>query len=213
MCRLLAVKSSRAFEVAPHLRALAHVARRSKEYQGHGWGCARFTARRQWSVYRNIMPIWEDDPAQFDDTTLLLAHARSAFRNEGITVENNMPFHDERYAFIFNGELHGVRIRERGRIGAEKVFQVIKRFDDGDLRAALAKAMQIIRKKTRYVRAMNIVMADHQQVCVGTLFNDDADYFTLHTRTTDCGVVVCSEPYPSQDGPWSAIENDSVRSF
>ena len=213
MCRLLAVKSSRAFAAATHLRALAHIARHSKEYQGHGWGCALLTPQRQWSVYRNILPIWEDDLAQFDDTTLLLAHARSAFRNEGIAVENNMPFHDERYAFVFNGELHGVRIRERGRIGAEKVFHFIKRFDDGDLRAALTKGIAIICKKTRFIRAMNIVMADSEHVCVSSLFNDDAEYFTLHTRSTDYGVVVCSEPYPGQDGPWSAIENESVRSF
>ena len=69
-----------------------------------------------------MRPIWEDDWRPPGRTTLLLAHARSAFRDEGIRVENNMPFHDGERGFIFNGELRGVRIRERGRIGAEKVY-------------------------------------------------------------------------------------------
>ena len=45
------------------------------------------------------------------------------FRNEGIAVENNMPFLSGRHGFVFNGELRGVRIAATGRIGAEKLFR------------------------------------------------------------------------------------------
>ena len=90
----------------------------------------------------------------FDRTTLLVAHARSAFRDEGIVVDNNMPFYDGERVFIFNGELRGVRLRETGRIGAEKVFNFIRLFDRGDPLAAVRRALPIIERRTRYVRAM-----------------------------------------------------------
>ena len=81
--------------------------------------------------------MWDADTRQFPASRLFLVHARSAYRDEGIVVENNMPFYDEDAVFIFNGELHGVRIKEEGRIGAEKIFRVIKRFYRSDLGQAL----------------------------------------------------------------------------
>ena len=145
MCRLLCVHSSRPFAIAPHLDAFAAIARDSREYQGHGWGCA-WIEDGEWRVYRDILPVWEDRRDGFGETTLLLAHARSAFRDEGICVENNMPFDDGRHVFIFNGELRGVRIREEGRIGAEKVFNYVKRFDRGDMHEALERGLAVIRE-------------------------------------------------------------------
>ena len=41
--------------------------------------------------------------------------------------------------FVFNGELRGVRVKADGRIGAEKIFNYVKRFDRGDLGAALER--------------------------------------------------------------------------
>lgn len=199
--------------MAPHLRSFARISEHSKEYQGHGWGCALLTPQRQWRVYKNIKPIWQDDLAQFDDTTLLLAHARSAYRNEGICVENNMPFYDDKYVFAFNGELHGVRISERGRIGAEKVFNFVKRFNEDDLQAALVKGVGIIRKRARHVRAMNIVICEEKQIHVSSFFSEDAEYFTMHVCAIAHSVIVCSERYPCGDGAWRAIGNGSVRSF
>lgn len=212
MCRLLAVKSTLPFACEPHLRAFAHIAEHSREYQGHGWGCARLTRDGRWDMHKNIRPVWEDDLTSFEDTTLLIAHARSAFRNEGITVENNMPFCDDRHAFAFNGELHGVRIREQGRTGAEKVFSVIRRCNRGDLESALAAAARVIKQRTRYVRAMNIALSDGHHVCVHSAFNEDPDYFTMFTRSTKRGFIVCSQPYPGQAG-WTPIENNTVRTF
>lgn len=93
----------------------------------------------QWQIYRNIRPVWEDDFSSLPDTTLLVAHARSAFEDKDIVVENNMPFSDGKAVFVFNGELRGVKIKEEGRIGAEKIFNFIRRFDSGDPLAALKK--------------------------------------------------------------------------
>ena len=38
--RLLTVRAKRPFAIASHLEKFARIAKNSKEYQGHGWGCA-----------------------------------------------------------------------------------------------------------------------------------------------------------------------------
>src|SRR5262245_9869190 len=150
MCRLLLVKAENEINIGEQLRRFAHIAEHSKEFQGHGWGCS-FWKDDGWHHYKNIQPIWQDDLDQFGESRLFVAHARSAFRDEGIAVENNMPFYDDRRVFIFNGELRGVRIAEQGRIGAEKIFNFIKRFDHGSIHEALTRGTEVIRKRSKYV--------------------------------------------------------------
>ena len=215
MCRLLCVRGEKEFDVEDHLAAFSEVAKNSREFQGHGWGCA-WLEGGGWRIYRSITPIWEDRDRPRGRTPLLLAHARSAFRNEGIRVENNMPFFDGERVFLFNGELRGVRIREQGRIGAEKVFNFVKRFDRGDLSHALARGLELIEKRTRYVRAMNVIVADaSRRVTVASRFNEDPDYFQMRCATIGDVRVVCSEPYPALVAPteWTPIPNGAVRSF
>ena len=205
MCRLLCVRSGSEFELGEHLEALARIARDSKEYQGHGWGCA-WREGGGWRTYHSIAPIWEDRTRPGGRSRLLLAHARSAFRDEGIRVENNMPFFDETRVFIFNGELRGVRIKEEGRIGAEKIFNFIKRFERGDLGEALRRATQVIEKRTRYLRAMNIVIADPEAVYVASRFREDPDYFQMHRLRSADTLIVCSAPYEA-GAAWETVAN------
>ncbi len=205
MCRLLFVRSDRPFDMAAHLEPFAQVSRNSKEYQGHGWGCS-WPAGDGWKTYRNVRPVWEDDLSRFGETTLLLAHARSAFRDEGIAVENNMPFTDGKTVFIFNGELHGVRLKAEGRIGAEKVYNLIRQFNRGDVLEALKKAAAVIEKRSRYVRAMNIILSDGRRTWASSLFSEDPGYFTLRRRDEKGLSVVCSEPYPGETG-WISMPN------
>lgn len=209
MCRLLLVKAQQDFSIAEQLERLAYIAQHSKEFQGHGWGCA-YLQDGGWQHYKNIKPIWEDDLGRFGSTPLLLAHARSAFKDEGITIENNMPFYDGRYVFIFNGELRGVRITEQGRIGAEKVFHFIKRFDHGNMLAALERGTDVICKRTKYVRAMNIIMADQENAYVASFFNEDPDYFTLHYGADGDRLVVASAALPGKEH-WQKIAPGTVR--
>ena len=160
-------------------------------------------------MYRDIRPIWEDDLSRFATTNVLVAHARSAFRDEGIVVENNMPFSDGESVFVFNGELNGVRIREAGRIGAEKIYNYIRRFDRGDKLAALARGTEIIDKRTRYIRAMNIILAEGERAWLATRFNEDADYFQMHRLTRGGMRLVCSQPFPGESS-WTRIANGTV---
>ena len=86
MCRLLCIRSREPFAIGPHLEVFAGISQNSREYQGHGWGCAWLTDKG-FQIYRNIKPVWEDDKRDFGTSRLLLAHARSAFRDEGVCVE------------------------------------------------------------------------------------------------------------------------------
>jgi glutamine amidotransferase len=211
MCRLLAVRSTAKIPVTAYLELFARIAQESQEYQGHGWGLASRVDADQWTYYKNVHPIWEDDLQQFPPSDMMLVHARSAFRDEGIVVENNMPFYDEQHIFAFNGELQGVRIREEGRIGAEKIFNFIKRFDHGDLGAALQKGTSLIRKRTRYVRAMNIIMTDKQRFYVSSFYAENPTYFQMAVKQGQ-DLVICSVPFPGESG-WEALPNNSFRIF
>jgi predicted glutamine amidotransferase len=213
MCRLLAVKAGSPFAITPHLEKFAYISEHSKEYQGHGWGCAYQDEQGVWQIYKNVNPIWEDDLSGFPDTRLLVAHARSAFEDRDIMVENNMPFFDGRTVFVFNGELRGVRIKAEGRIGAEKIFNTIRRFDKGDTAEALSKATGLIKKRSQYIRAMNMILVNKQRICVFSFFNEDEDYFTMYFREQETGhedFIVCSDPYPSEDH-WKRIPNNAMR--
>ncbi len=208
MCRLLYAASANAFPIAGLLESFAGVAQCSAEYQGHGWGCS-WRAGGGWQHYHNIEPIWRDDLSRFGETTLLLAHARSAFRDEGIAVENNMPFSDGESVFIFNGELRGVRIKSEGRIGAEKIYNYIRRFDRGDKLAALDRATSIIDRQSAYVRAMNIILSNGTQTWLSSNYNENPDYFQMHERV-DSGVkLVCSRPFADETG-WIRIDNKTT---
>ena len=202
MCRLLLIREPEPFPIARYLTQFAAMSQASSEYQGHGWGMA-YLQRGRWRVHKNLAPIWECDHTGFGNCDLLLVHARSAFQNEGIVLENNMPFFNGRHYFIFNGELRGVRLKVPGRIGAEKIFNFIQRLDRGDTAAAFHRAATIIEKQTRYLRAMNMLMTDGERIYLDTRFNEAPEYFTMHRRL-GAGEAFCSQPL---QGNWVPIEN------
>ena len=211
MCRLLYVNSKEEFSVADYLTKFSEISKNSKEFQGHGWGCA-YLQGGEWKYYKNVNPIWESDFTRFGSSTRLIAHARSAFKDEGIVVENNMPFYEDKYIFIFNGQLTGVKIKEDGRIGAEKIFNYIKRFDKGNIKDALEKGTEIIKKKSSFIRAMNIIMTDSKAAYLSSHFNEDEEYFTMHYKLADSSIVICSEQFIGEDD-WQPIKNNSLTEY
>ena len=212
MCRLLFIQSVESFDPKPHLKAFSEAAKNSKEFQGHGWGCA-YLINDEWQYYKNIDPIWEHSFENIPITTRIVVHARSAFKDEGIVIENNMPFHDDTHVFIFNGELRGVKIKSEGRIGAEKIFNYIKRLsNEQNFQETFKKAIGVIEKRTDYIRAMNIIMATKNSVYISSLFNDDPNYFTLRYFENETIKIVCSEPYSLIDG-WKNFDNRSFTEF
>ena len=103
----------------------------------------------------------------------------------------------------------GCASAEQGRIGAEKVFNYVKRFDRGDMHEALERGLAVIEKRTRYVRAMNMILASPTRVHLSCRFAEDPDYFQLRERDADGVRVVCSDPYPGTSG-WTRIDNGAV---
>jgi len=205
MCRMLMIREPQPFLIRPHLVEFADMCRRSREYQGHGWGIA-YRLDGKWQYYKDLRAIWDCDFRRFGEADFLAVHARSAFRNEGILLQNNMPFYDAKYLFMFNGELHGVRLKVPGRIGAEKIFNFIKRLNRGDLYTAFRKATYIIGKQSQLVRAMNILMTDGQHIYLQSRFSEDPGYFTLYRRA-GTGDAFCSQPL---SGTWQAIANHTT---
>jgi len=126
------VRSVEPFAAEDYLTSFAAICRQSKEYQGHGFGVA-LRRNGNWAIKKSLKPIWDEQLGDIGRGDFLIAHARAAFRDEGIALENNMPFYDNERFFIFNGELHGVRLKSAGATGAHKIFNYIKRFDCGDL--------------------------------------------------------------------------------
>lgn len=212
MCRLLCVKSENEFKIKEYLENFALIAKNSKEYQGHGWGLAYLDSNENWQHYKNIKPVWEDDFSQFPKTTFLLAHARSAFEDRDIFVENNMPFYDDKYVFIFNGELRGVRIKEEGRIGAEKIFNFIKRFDKGDMQEALGKAVSLIKKRSAGIRALNIIIASKKNIFMNAFYSSDPGYFAMHKKEDGGKLILCSQEFLGDTG-WHEIPNNTIRAW
>lgn len=208
MCRILFARADQAFAIAPLLEKFADMSRQSSEFQGHGWGCA-WRAGEQWQLHHDINPVWEADFSAFTETKLLLVHARSAFRDEGIAIENNMPFSDGESIFIFNGELRGVRIKSEGRIGAEKIYNYIRRFDRGDKLQATQKAVDIIAKRSSHIRAMNLLLSDGQQSIVSSHYSETPEYFQLHRAQRQDMQLLCSQPLDAE-ADWQRIENNTT---
>ncbi|MFX0062184.1 MAG: class II glutamine amidotransferase [Candidatus Hermodarchaeota archaeon] len=212
MCRLLYIRSNSPITISTHLRAFAQSVKLSKEYQGDGWGIFYLNPSNEWSSHVEITPIWKSNFNQFPKTKLVIAHARSAFLGTDICIENNMPFWDGRYAFIFNGELHGVKIRADGKIGAEKIFNFIKRFNQtNNILQAIKKGITIIENRSDYIKAMNIIIADKEHAYLSTFFNEDPAYFTMYEMITDDLLILSSIPY--FDADWIPISNKTIKVY
>jgi glutamine amidotransferase len=208
MCRFLVIKSDQKFDPGAWIEPFADACAESREYQGHGWGAAWWQNGR-WETRHTITPIWEDKLPDLPFTDLLLVHARSAFRDEGIRVENNMPFVKGNDAFVFNGELHGVKLNMTGRIGAEKIFNLIRGFNNGNPGAATGRAQEVLRRRSRGIRAMNWAVTEGRQVALGSYFSGEADYFSLHKHTASNRTVVCSVPL-STVRDWERLSSGTV---
>lgn len=214
MCRILALRADEPVDMAPWLLAFRAVCRASPEYQGHGWGVA-WREGEAWQRHRSVTPIWED-PFTPPPTRLAVVHARSAFRNEGVVVENNMPFLGDQSVFAFNGEIHGVRLRVPGGTGAARLHRLVDRFVEraqGDQVGALRRLDEVVRARSAHVRGMNIVTSDGHDLFALCRYGQDDDYFTLRRATfAHGGQAVASEPLsvPGVTTSWHSLDNGST---
>jgi glutamine amidotransferase len=197
MCRILLATACEPFDPAPLVAEFAAMCAGSPVFQGHGWGAAWLTDAG-WRLHHTLAPVWEDASLPVDRVRHLLVHARSAFRDEGIAAENNMPFAAGGEVFVFNGELHGVRLSVPGRIGAERIFNLARNLGP-------AGAREVLLARTRRVLGMNWITADARRAVVSAYPGEDAGYYTLHAAGTAAFRTVCSRPLPSIRG-WRPVE-------
>ena len=80
------------------------------------------------------------------------------------------------------------------------------------MHTALTRGVDVIRKRSRYVRAMNIILASPEQVHVSSTFGEDPDYFQMRYRQTQEELVVCSDPLDERDD-WQSFPNTHTQSF
>jgi len=69
--------------------------------------------------------VWEDDFSPFPSTTLLVAHARSAFEDKDIVVENKHAFSDGKAVSSLTVSSRR-QDQEGGQDRAEKIFNFIR---------------------------------------------------------------------------------------
>lgn len=193
MCRFLLIRSQTPFFPKSYLERFAAACADSKEYQGHGWGMVCRTLEGRLSTYKTLTPIWESTPPQLSWCTELLIHARSAFRDEDIVLENNMPFQSDQSLFAFNGELQGVRLRTPGRTGAAKIHHILDRAVADAGWTGFQKGIRLIDKGSRYIRGMNLVLLQGEDTYVATRFGEDPEYFSLHAAFEGDRFIIASE--------------------
>jgi hypothetical protein len=124
-----------------------------------------------------------------------------------------MPFVESDSAFIFNGELHGVRLPIEGRTGAQKIFRFIRNQRQRSIPEAVAHAMTILLRRTEHVRACNFILADADTLLIHSLFTSEPDYFTMYRHSTADELVVCSAPYDTSSGGWLPIPNGAIEEY
>lgn len=197
MCRILLATAAEPFDPAPLVAEFAAMCAASPVFQGHGWGAAWLTGAG-WRLHHAPDPVWEQPALPVDRVRHLLVHARSAFRDEGIAVENNMPFAAGDEVFVFNGELHGVRLSVPGRIGAERIFNLTRNLGP-------ARARDVLLARTRRVLGMNWITVDRRRAVLSAYPGEDAGYYTLHAADSATFRAVCSRPLPSIR-EWRPIE-------
>ena len=84
------------------------------------------------------------------------------------------------------------------------------RFYKGSIKDALQKGTKIVESRSRYIRAMNIIMADKSEACLYTFFNQDEDYFTLFSKKDKNKIMICSDPFPGEKD-WIPLENRTIK--
>lgn len=198
MCRFLLVKSKKIIAPQKLLAQFSKMAKKSRaldgDWQGDGWGISYKI--QKWEVYKSLKPIWEDEDsfAKIPKTSLFLVHARSAsFEKDRGVIEFNQPFIYKNYAFVFNGLLKGVRLRQKvsGRIGVQKIWSLLRVNLHLGAGKALAKTCDLIVKNTKEVAALNIGLCDGRNFFVYSQFVGHPEYYQLlRYKSPDLEIIV-----------------------
>jgi predicted glutamine amidotransferase len=203
MCRFLVVKSEEKICPAPLLEAFANMAEKSRtfdgDWQGDGWGVAWLGDENKWQRYRSLKPVWKDREqfVRIPDTKVFTVHARSAsFADQKGILEYNQPYFNDRFSFVFNGHISGVKLPSSipGKIGAEKIWSLLQNFlEKNDPGTALEKIKHILEKNSKSIQALNIGLADKDNIYSLNIFSHHPECYQLWHHEDSGRKIICSE--------------------
>ena len=205
MCRFLLLNAQTPIQPAGLLDAFADMAQQSTSagasvWQGDGWGVSWLDSNQRWQLHKSLQPIWTD---RTDFATLPLSHrwvvhARSAsFPQHKGVLSYNQPYHQEGYAFVFNGLLRGVTLPQRvaGEIGAQKIWSLLQHYLATQPPVeALRQLRHTLLTHTQELKALNIGLADASGCYAFCTFAAHPAYYTLQIHRSDDLQMICSEP-------------------
>lgn len=201
MCRFIIIKSAKDFSPLNHLKEFSKICRSSEEFQGHGWGIC-YLSDGEWKGHKSIKPIWEEEDifTSFPKTRIFVAHARSAFGEDTISLENTQPLQYREWLFVFNGEIRGVKLSVEGSTGAHKIFNLIKNYlKNSALEEAILKTKDLIEKNSKYVKALNLGLVNKRNAYMLCRYNEQREYFTIYYHKEYDMSIVCSQSYGGYD--------------
>ncbi len=217
MCRFIVVRSQEKINPKEILRAFSQMCEKSRtpdgDRQGDGWGVA-WKTDNTWNLHKSIKPVWEEK-AFFDTlpgTNLFAVHARSSgFPEHNNIIEFNQPYIDGSLCFVFNGMIRKVKLPFplEGKIGAQKIFSLIKKELKQNTADVLSHVNKTISSYAQEVRGMNIALVNGQSVSALCRYTNDANYFSIHYIDSSRITVVCSEPLPLLQG-WIKMNQGQI---
>lgn len=219
MCRFLLCKSSKLINPQQLLKEFSEMAEKSKafdgDWQGDGWGFSWLDEKGSWELYHSLKPVWKDQSSfdSFPKTAMCVIHARSAtFPQHKNNIEFNQPYLNEPYSFVFNGHLKGVTLSIPGKIGAEKIwFLLRKTLKEKKPVDALEKVKHILKKNTKHIQALNIGFSDGKNIYAISYYTNHPEYYRLRYFKTRELSIISSEPIG--DYSFSKTFSGSILSF
>ncbi len=210
MCRLLI--ATHPHDASALLNSFADMARTSEvtpgKWQGDGCGIAWQDAQRKWHVTKSLDPIWQTRAVfeQIKDARCVVAHARSASFDRSIgDVSVNQPYLDQRYAFVFNGVLRGVRFAPsvNGAIGAQKIWHLLQSYlIVGAPLEALERLRVWLIAHAREITACNIGLTDGDHIYALSMFATRREYYNLRASHINDNALLVSEPIQHTHSEW-----------
>lgn len=219
MCRFLLAKSNKPFQPKQLLTEFSTMAEKSKafdgDWQGDGWGFSWLDKNNKWQLYRSLKPIWKDVQSfnRLGMTKMLAIHARSAtFPQHKNVLEYNQPYIMGRNLFVFNGYLKGVSLIIPGRIGAEKIWNLLQdSLKEKKPVEAIEKVKNILKKNTKTIKALNIGFSDGKNIYALSYYTKHPEYYRLRYMRSRELSLISSEPIGKYD--FSKTTSGSILSF
>jgi len=199
MCRILVIKSKKNFSIAEFGLEFAEKCQKSKYWQGDGWGICWQNKKNKWQVWKSLSPIWKNGEIfhKFPKSKMFLIHARGAsFKKDKNNLEYNQPFVKEGIAFLFNGNIIGMRtsLKIPGEIGSQKVFYLVKKYIPKEgIRGAIQKVRKMVESGAKKIEALNIGICDKKKFYLLCRYEIDENYYKIRYFKAREMELVCSE--------------------